>query len=130
VVVQAPSGAALGVTAGPGRLVDRKDQRPAHRPVGREQVPDGLGSHLPLGQRAVQAAPATPKPRLQAQLRQRAHRSGRAQQRIGELKQPIRPPAQAAIPALPEPGQQALLRLLHNDSHGHRASFRPWTVEG
>src|SRR5690606_41726074 len=90
------------------------------------------------GQRRVHPAPPPAQHRLQTQIRQRRHRLRRAQQRVGHLKQRVRPPGQTPIPARPKLHQPIKIRapfypcrpdLSHNGSHGHRPYHtRSWTI--
>jgi hypothetical protein len=101
VVVVAALGRALGVAARPGGHVDREHQRATIRQVADQQVAEPLGVDAAARQSGVDAAPAAPADRLQAQVRQRRDRPG-AQQRVTELEQRIGAAGEAGVQLGPE----------------------------
>jgi hypothetical protein len=70
VVVVAALGRALGVAARPGGHIHREHQRIGVWQTADQQVAQPLGIDLTAGKGGVDAAPATPADRLQAQVRQ------------------------------------------------------------
>jgi hypothetical protein len=106
-VVVAAAWRAFGVAARPGRDIDREHQRVGVRQRADQQVAQPLGVDAAAGQGGVDAAPAAPTDRFQAQVRQRRDRRG-AQQRVAELEQRIGAAGAAGVqfgPELAEPHQ-------------------------
>jgi site-specific DNA recombinase len=96
VVVVAALGGAFGVAARPGGHVGREYQRVGGRQAACQQVAQLLGIDLTAGQGGVDAAPATPTGRPQAQVRQRRDRLG-AQQRVTQLEQGVGAAGEAGV---------------------------------
>jgi hypothetical protein len=103
-VVIAAAWRAFGVAARPGRDVHREHRRVAIRQVAGEQVTQPLGVDAPAGQGGVDAAPAAPADRLQAQVGQRWDRLG-AQQRVAQLEQRVSPASEHGVQLGPERAQ-------------------------
>ena len=112
----------------PARAIHRESRRPAGRPVSGQQVPQPPRIDTAAGQRGVRAAMPAAQHRLQRQPRETGHRPARAQHRVGELGQRIRPRPQAPVPPAAEPSQPTpgcpLLRgrrpPRHTENHSHR----------
>jgi hypothetical protein len=100
-VVVAPLGAGLGVAARPGGHVHREHQRVGIGQAADQEVTQPLGVDPPTGQGGIDAAPAAPADRFQAQVRQRRDRLG-AQQRITKLEQRISAAGEAGVQPSPE----------------------------
>ena len=100
-VVVAAAWRALGVAARPGGHVHGEHQRVSGRQDAHQQIAQPLGIDLTAGKGGIDAAPATPVDRLQAQVRQRPDRRG-AQQRIAELEQRIGAAGKAGVQLAPE----------------------------
>jgi hypothetical protein len=106
-VVVAARRRALGVAARPGGHVHREHQRVDVGQGGDQQVTQPLDLEATTGQRGVDAAPAPPADRLQAQVRQRRDRLG-AQQRVAQLNQGVGAAGAAGVqlgPERAEPGE-------------------------
>ena len=97
VVVEAALGRALGVAARPAGDVHRVDWLPTRQGLAGQQVPQPLGVDPSARQRGIQAAPAAPMGRLQAQVRQGGDPPLGAQQRIGQVEQRIRAATAAGV---------------------------------
>jgi hypothetical protein len=88
-----------------------RDPRAGLRPVDGlrqfrcQQGEEALVVDSPGGKRVVQRAVAAGELRLQAQLHQRRHGVIRAQDRVGQFEQRVRPRVQALVQRLPEPAQ-------------------------
>src|SRR5258706_9927546 len=95
-VVDGSFGAGLGVAARPDADIDRIDGFAAGQGVADEQLLQAAGVDLPNRQGVVEAAPAAPMLRLNAEQRQRRDRAGR-QQRIAQLEEGILPPSEGSI---------------------------------
>jgi hypothetical protein len=104
-MVELPVRAGLRLRPGIGGGVDREGQRPVPRPGRDQQVPQCLLIDPALAKGLVDHAVAPAERRLQAQVRQRRHRSRRGQHRVGELEQSVRAPPQALVQLPPEPRQ-------------------------
>jgi hypothetical protein len=106
-----------------------RDPRPRLRAVHglrqlrRQQGEQPLVVGPPGGKRVVQRAVAAGKLRLQAQLHQRRHRVIRAQHRVGQLEQRVRPRVQALVQRLPEL-PQPLQRLVPRNGAGEDRRVR------
>ena len=100
VVVVATLGAGLGVAARPDAHVDRVDWLTVGQRMLGQQHPQGLDVDPPVGQGAVDAAPATLVPEGQAQVGQRRDRPGR-QHGIDELEQRVFATQEAVMPLVP-----------------------------
>jgi hypothetical protein len=103
-VVQATLRRALGVAARPGGHVHGEHQRIGGWQAADEQVAQPLGVNPAVGQRGIQAAPAAPVGRFQAQLRQGHDRPRGAQQGIGQVDQRVRAVGAAGV----QPGAEGL----------------------
>jgi hypothetical protein len=104
-VVVAALGRALGIAARPGGHIDREHQRAGGRQGAGEQVAQPLDLDAATGQGGVDAAPAAPVDRLQAQVRQRRERLG-AQQGIAQLEQRIGAAWEAGMQLVAERAEQ------------------------
>src|SRR5262249_24576282 len=102
-IVQPPPRRGFRRGTRPGRGIHREHQRPASRPVRGQHSPQPGGVGPAAGQRRIPAAMPAAHDRLQRQPGQRPHRPTRAQHRIGQLKQRIRPRPQTPIPPRPQP---------------------------
>jgi hypothetical protein len=100
-VVRAALRRALGVTARPGGHVHGEDQRVGVRQAADQQVAQPVFVDPATGEGGVDAAPAAPVGRFQAQVRQRRERLG-AQQRIAQLEQRIGAAWEAGMQLGPE----------------------------
>ena len=87
-VVEAAAWRALGVAARPGGHIYGEHQRVGGRQAARQQVAQPLGVDAAAGKGGVDAAPAAPADRFQAQVGQRRDRLG-AQQRVAEFEQRV-----------------------------------------
>jgi hypothetical protein len=118
VVVAALRGA-LSVTARPGGDIDREHQRVGIRQDAHQQVAEPLGVDAAARQGGIDAAPAAPVGRLQAQVRQRRQRRLGAQQRVGQLEQRIGAAGAAGVQLGPEGAEPCKGRSWHQ--HGRAA---------
>jgi len=99
-----------------------------------QQLAEPLGVDAAVGQRGIQAAPAAPMGRFQAQVRQRRDRPLGAQQRIGQVQQRIRAAGAAGIQLATEALQARQRRRgirvggqpgwVHTSNSGHRRLLR------
>jgi hypothetical protein len=101
VVVVAPLGRALGVTARPGGHIHGEHQRVGVWQDAHQQIPQLLGVDAAAGQGGIDAAPAPLVDRLQAQVGQRRDRGG-AQQCVAKLEQRIGTAGEAGVQLAPE----------------------------
>jgi len=100
-IVVAPLGRALSITARPGGHINGEHQRVGGRQEAHQQIPQLLGVDTPAGQGGIDAAPAPLVDRLQAQVRQRRDRGG-AQQCVAQLEQRIGAAGEAGVQLAPE----------------------------
>jgi hypothetical protein len=101
VVVVAALRRAFGVAARPGGYVHSEHRRVGIGHVAGEQVLQPLGVDAAAGQCGVDAAPAAPADRLQAQVRQRSDRRG-APQLVAQVEQRIGAAGAAGVGLGPE----------------------------
>lgn len=104
-VVKAALGAALGVTARPGRRVDGEDQRPIAWTVGDEEAAQPILVDPSGGERLVEAPVTAGEHRLEAESGHRADRSRRADNRVAELEERIAPADERAAQLGAEPNE-------------------------
>jgi len=104
-VVKAALGAALGVTAVPGRGVDGKDERPARRSLRHEEGPEPVPVDPAALERLVEAAVRAAELGLEAEGGHRSDRAGDAQDRIGQLEEGVAPAPATGTESLSEPDQ-------------------------
>jgi hypothetical protein len=99
-VVETVIGAALGVAAGPHAHIHGVDGRrcaSGRKRIAGEQSPKGFGVDPPSIQGRVEASPAAPMRRLEAQVNGRRDGLRRGEESIGELEEGIGPTVEAFV---------------------------------
>ena len=125
-VVVPPPRARLRIAADPDADVDGVNGAAAPVAVRRilgEQVPQPLLVDPPVPQGGIEAAPAAPVGRRQAQVDRRGHRAG-GQQCIGQLEQRVGSAAEATVERVPEgmQGVEGFGRGVHGGPSCYRRS--------
>jgi len=100
-VIEAALRRTLGVAARPGGHIHREHQRVGVGQATDQQIAQPLDLDATTAQRVINAAPAAPTHRLQAQMRQRWEGLG-AQQRVAQLEQRVSAAGVAGVQLSPE----------------------------